>query len=112
MLALLDLGIRALEQAGVPKATARHALVALAKGALGNAEALGADAALTGPVVRGDKASIARHLAALDAFSPVDRRFYWEVVKALIRLASRRPDGWKALEVASAADACEGGEGA
>jgi predicted short-subunit dehydrogenase-like oxidoreductase (DUF2520 family) len=104
VLALLDLGIRALESAGVPADVGRRALVALAKGALDNAATLGVEAALTGPVVRGDREVVARHLAALDAFSPVDQRFYWSVVRALIRLAARRPDGWKALDVAAAID--------
>jgi predicted short-subunit dehydrogenase-like oxidoreductase (DUF2520 family) len=104
VLTLLDLALRTLEQAGVPGDVARPALVALAKGALDNAAALGPAEALTGPVVRGDRDVIARHLAALDAFSPVDQRFYWAVVRALIRLATRRPDGWKALEVAGAID--------
>jgi predicted short-subunit dehydrogenase-like oxidoreductase (DUF2520 family) len=103
-LALLDLAIRAFEQAGVPRAIGPRALVDLAKGALENAATLGPAAALTGPVVRGDRDVIARHLAALEEFSPVDQRFYWALVRAQIRTASHREDGWKALEVASAHD--------
>ena len=103
-LALLDLALRAFEQAGVPRDVGLRGLVELAKGALDNAAALGPATALTGPVVRGDKAVIARHLAALEEFSPVDQRFYWALVRALIRTASHRPDGWKALEVAEAHD--------
>ena len=103
-LALLDLALRAFEQAGVPRDVGLRGLVELAKGALDNAAALGPATALTGPVVRGDKAVIARHLAALEEFSPVDQRFYWSLVRALIRTASHRPDGWKALDVAEAHD--------
>ena len=51
-------------------------------------------------------------LAALEEFSPVDQRFYWALVRALIRTASQRPDGWKALEVAAAHDDLESGEAA
>jgi predicted short-subunit dehydrogenase-like oxidoreductase (DUF2520 family) len=109
-LALLDLALRAFEQAGVPREVGLRGLIALAKGALDNAAALGPAAALTGPVVRGDKDVITRHLAALEEFSPVDQRFYWALVRALIRTAAHRPDGWKALEVAAAHD--ELGKGA
>jgi predicted short-subunit dehydrogenase-like oxidoreductase (DUF2520 family) len=104
VLALLDVATRAFDAAGVPRGVGMRALTTLAKGALDNAAALGPAAALTGPVVRGDRDVIAGHLAALDAFSPVDQRFYWDVCRALIRLAARRPDGSKALGVASAAD--------
>jgi predicted short-subunit dehydrogenase-like oxidoreductase (DUF2520 family) len=106
-LALLDLALRAFEQAGVPRDVGLRGLVALAKGALDNAAALGPAGALTGPVVRGDREAIARHLAALEEFSPVDQRFYWALVRALIRTAAHRPDGWKALQVASAHDDLE-----
>jgi predicted short-subunit dehydrogenase-like oxidoreductase (DUF2520 family) len=108
VLALVDLGLRAFEEAGVPRGVGLRALVDLTKGALDNAAALGPAAALTGPVVRGDREVIIRHLAALDVFSPVDERFYWAVVRALIRLASQRPDGWKARQVASASDELRG----
>jgi predicted short-subunit dehydrogenase-like oxidoreductase (DUF2520 family) len=103
-LALLDLALRAFEQAGVPREVGLRGLVSLAKGALDNAARLGPAAALTGPVVRGDRDVIARHLVALEEFSPVDQRFYWALVRALIRTAAHRPDGWKALQVASAHD--------
>jgi predicted short-subunit dehydrogenase-like oxidoreductase (DUF2520 family) len=112
VLALLDLGLRAFEAAGVPRDVGLRALADLARGALENAAALGPAAALTGPVVRGDREVVMRHLAALDAFSPVDERFYWAVVRALIRLASQRPDGWKARQVASASDDVFGEAGA
>jgi predicted short-subunit dehydrogenase-like oxidoreductase (DUF2520 family) len=104
VLALLDLAVRAFEEAGVPRDVGLRALVDLTKSAVDNAATLGPAAALTGPVVRGDRDVVARHLVALDAFSPVDERFYWAVVRALIRLASQRADGWKARQVASAAD--------
>ncbi len=97
--ALLDVALRAFEKAGVPPALALPALVDLAKGALDNAISHGPAAALTGPVVRGDKAVVVRHLEALDEFSPVDARFYAALVRAQIRLASQREDGWKAWGV-------------
>jgi len=65
--------------AGVP----RDAYLALARGALDNIAALGASAALTGPVARGDHGTIARHRAALDAVAPRERALYDALVAAI-----------------------------
>jgi predicted short-subunit dehydrogenase-like oxidoreductase (DUF2520 family) len=66
LVALLGQVERVAARAGVPL----DAYLALARGALGNVEQLGPAAALTGPVRRGDEATVARHVAAL----PVDER--------------------------------------
>lgn len=54
----------------------------LARGSVDNVAALGAAAALTGPVRRGDRATVERHLAAL----PADER---ELYEAGVRLCER-----------------------
>ncbi|HVE93524.1 MAG TPA: DUF2520 domain-containing protein [Acidimicrobiales bacterium] len=64
---------------GVP----REAYLALARGALENVAELGATAALTGPVARGDQGTIKRHRAALDAVAPRERALYDALVAAL-----------------------------
>jgi predicted short-subunit dehydrogenase-like oxidoreductase (DUF2520 family) len=57
---------------GWTRQQALAALVPLARGAVDNVKALGLPAALTGPVERGDRATVARHLATLvDAPAPV-----------------------------------------
>jgi predicted short-subunit dehydrogenase-like oxidoreductase (DUF2520 family) len=56
-----------LAAAGFSRAEARRALGPLAGASVANAAALGPAAALTGPVARGDAATVARHLAALPA---------------------------------------------
>jgi predicted short-subunit dehydrogenase-like oxidoreductase (DUF2520 family) len=61
LVALLGQVERVAARAGVPL----DAYLALARGALGNVERLGPAAALTGPVRRGDEATVARHVAAL-----------------------------------------------
>ena len=63
LVALLGQVERVAADAGVPL----EAYLALARGALGNVERLGPAAALTGPVRRGDEATVARHVAALPA---------------------------------------------
>jgi len=64
-LALLARAARLLESAGVDGAIATEALATLLEGAAGNVRRLGAQAALTGPVVRDDAGTVARHLEAL-----------------------------------------------
>jgi predicted short-subunit dehydrogenase-like oxidoreductase (DUF2520 family) len=64
-LALLATASSLLERSGVDGAIAGEALAVLLEGAARNARRLGAKAALTGPVVRNDAATVARHLEAL-----------------------------------------------
>lgn len=79
VVALLAQVERLAAAAGVP----REAYLALARGAVENVAALGAAAALTGPVARGDHATVARHRAALDAVAPGERPLYDALVAAL-----------------------------
>ncbi|MEZ5181796.1 MAG: DUF2520 domain-containing protein [Acidimicrobiales bacterium] len=62
-----------------------EAYVALAAGALANVAALGPSAALTGPVARGDWATVRRHLAALD---PAERPAYLAMAAEARRLVA------------------------
>jgi predicted short-subunit dehydrogenase-like oxidoreductase (DUF2520 family) len=64
---------------GVPAA----AYLVLARGAIDDVADLGAAAALTGPAARGDWATVARHLAALD---PAERPAYRALADAARRL--------------------------
>ena len=64
-LALLARATSLLEEAGVGRAEAHRALVALLVGAASNAREGGPAGALTGPVVRGDTDTVARHLDVL-----------------------------------------------
>ena len=59
----------------------------LARAALENALVLGPAAALTGPVARGDLATVERHLASLD---PADRDAYRVLAREAARLAEHR----------------------
>ncbi len=69
--------------AGVPL----DPLLDLAQGALDQVRALGPAAALTGPAGRGDEATLARHLAALD---PSEHAAYEALSQAAKRLATHR----------------------
>ena len=68
--ALLAVGERLMSQAGIEPEAARRALAGLAAGAVENTAANGPAAALTGPVSRGDDATIRLHLSRL---SPGER---------------------------------------
>jgi predicted short-subunit dehydrogenase-like oxidoreductase (DUF2520 family) len=63
--ALVDAGADLLEGVGLPRGQAVAALTALLASAVGNLERVGLPSALTGPIARGDVATVARHLFAL-----------------------------------------------
>lgn len=64
-LAILARATRMLQGVGIDRDVAHRALCALLAGAVSNAAGAGAEASLTGPVVRGDAATVGRHLTAL-----------------------------------------------
>lgn len=65
VVALLEMGAQLLELGGVPADDAVRALAPLAAGAVANVAEHGTAGGLTGPIRRGDKATVARHLAAI-----------------------------------------------
>jgi predicted short-subunit dehydrogenase-like oxidoreductase (DUF2520 family) len=82
--ALLGVGERLMERAGIAPEEARAALAGLAAGAVANTAAHGPAAALTGPVARGDEATVRLHLARLSA---EERPLYCLLGKETLRLA-------------------------
>ncbi|HUE95687.1 MAG TPA: DUF2520 domain-containing protein [Longimicrobiaceae bacterium] len=84
---LLAVAERLMADAGLEAGPARAALAALAGGAVANVGERGAEAALTGPVSRGDADTIERHLARL---SPPERRLYSELARETLEIARRR----------------------
>ena len=81
LVALLGQVERVAGSAGVPLA----AYLDLVRQTVDNVDALGPADALTGPVRRGDEATIAKHLAALD---PSERRAYEAMADAARRLVA------------------------
>lgn len=67
---LFSVGVRLLTQAGLAPEQASTALLHLTEGAVRNLAAVGLPGALTGPIRRGDAATVTRHLHALDARAP------------------------------------------
>jgi len=92
-------GTRLLETAGAPASEAWPALRPLVEGTLRNL--LAADApglALTGPVARGDAATVARHVAALTADDLV---LYRALGRAALEIAAERLDAATISAIAS-----------
>ena len=75
--------------AGVGTLPARQALAPLVAATARNVMDLGPGAALTGPIARGDKQTVARHLAALDATSPSLAALYRQLGRRTVDLACR-----------------------
>jgi predicted short-subunit dehydrogenase-like oxidoreductase (DUF2520 family) len=88
LVAAIDAAAQVLASAGVPVARSAQALVPLAEGALRNVAAKGTTDGLTGPVRRGDAATIQRHLEALrDA--PDVAEIYRALARRAVEIAAR-----------------------
>lgn len=70
LVVILDAAVRLLGLAGVERRAALGALLRLSEGTLANVKGSGLSAALTGPVERGDAATVRRHLAAIRERAP------------------------------------------
>jgi len=81
-----------LKQAGVPTRISRPMLSQFVSETAKNFAELGARRALTGPAVRGDWATIRRHLAALRRSAPEFVPVYQSLLKAMLALAGVRRD--------------------
>jgi len=71
------------------EAAVRH-LTPLLRGALSNLEHLGLSQALTGPVARGDRQTLERHVAALARETPEWLALYRALAEAMLPLARER----------------------
>lgn len=87
VVALLGVAERLLAEAGVGEEEGRAALAGLVAGAVESVRTRGPADALTGPVSRGDVATVALHLARL---SPPDRLLYSVLAREALALARRR----------------------
>lgn len=90
LVTVMDAALRAYQAAGIPPPVARELAGPLASEALANVFRIGPEAALTGPVARGDMATVARQQAAVDAWDPATGRLYAALVEATAALAERK----------------------
>ena len=75
------------EAFGIDQKEALDALLPLMRGTLHNIEHLGLPDGLTGPIARGDVATVKKHLAALESGAPEYAGFYRELAQQTIPLA-------------------------
>jgi len=85
--ALVARGTELLESLGVPRRAALDGLTALAAGTVEQARADGLEAALTGPLVRGDVATVEAQLRALRRRSRAAAELHARLLEELLRAA-------------------------
>lgn len=87
LVTVLDAALRAYQAAGIPEAVARELARPLASETLANVFRLGPEAALSGPIARGDMATVARQQAALGAWDAPSGALYEALAVATVALA-------------------------
>jgi predicted short-subunit dehydrogenase-like oxidoreductase (DUF2520 family) len=90
LVTVLDAALRAYQAAGIPADVARELARPLAAETLSNVFRLGPETALSGPIARGDAATVARQQAAIDAWHPPTGALYEALASATWDLARRR----------------------
>lgn len=105
---LMDYCLLLMEKAGLAREQALEAVEPLVMGTWSNLRRLGPEKALTGPVVRGDVGTVAKHLQALAAEGWDG--FYRTLARAALELARRggRIEGDKYLEMGKLLDGEKG----
>jgi predicted short-subunit dehydrogenase-like oxidoreductase (DUF2520 family) len=90
IVAIVDGALAMLVAAGVDRREALAAIAPLCRRSLDNVLAVEPEAALTGPVARGDARTVRNHLAALKDRGQLQLPLYREIARALIGIARRR----------------------
>ena len=90
LVTVLDAALRAYEAAGVPADVARELARPLASGALDNVFRIGPEAALSGPVARGDWATVARQQEAVSNWDAATGSLYEALAAPTAELARRK----------------------
>lgn len=91
LVTVLDAALRAYAAAGIAEEVARELVRPLAQESLDNTLRLGAAAALSGPVARGDFATVHRQQAAVTAWHADTGALYAALVPPTAALAARKP---------------------
>lgn len=89
LVTVIDAALRAYQAAGIPEAVARELARPLALESMENAFRIGAAPALTGPVARGDMATVLRQQDAVMAWDAETGQLYRALVPPTIALAER-----------------------
>jgi predicted short-subunit dehydrogenase-like oxidoreductase (DUF2520 family) len=87
---VLDAALRAYQAAGIPEPVARQLAQPLASESMANVFRLGAATALSGPIARGDMATVARQQQAVSAWDEETGALYRALVAPTTDLAQRK----------------------
>jgi predicted short-subunit dehydrogenase-like oxidoreductase (DUF2520 family) len=90
VVALMDVAVELLGRAGLPPDQALAALLPLLKGTVANLERVGLPDALTGPIARGDTATVHAHLSALRAGPDGARCLYVVLAHRTLEVALKK----------------------
>jgi predicted short-subunit dehydrogenase-like oxidoreductase (DUF2520 family) len=90
LVTVLDAALRAYEAAGIAPDVARELARPLASETLANVLRMGAQSALSGPIARGDEATVARQQAAIQAWDAPTGDLYEALANATRDLARRK----------------------
>ena len=90
LVTVLDAALRAYQAAGIPEPVARQMAQPLASESMANVFRLGAAAALSGPVARGDMATVERQRRAVTQWDAATGELYQALVAPTADLARRK----------------------
>lgn len=90
LVTVLDAALRAYQAAGIPEDVARELARPLASETLQNVLRMGPERALSGPIARGDMATVARQQQAVEAWDAPSGELYRALADATVALARRR----------------------
>lgn len=90
LVTVLDAALRAYQAAGIPEDVARELARPLASESMANVFRLGAAAALSGPIARGDMATVQRQHDAVAAWDGATGQLYEALVAPTVALAARK----------------------
>jgi predicted short-subunit dehydrogenase-like oxidoreductase (DUF2520 family) len=93
LVTVVDAALRAYQAAGIPADVARELARPLATETLANVFRLGPEAALSGPIARGDMQTVARQQHAVDGWDAPTGALYAALVDATTALARRKHAG-------------------
>jgi predicted short-subunit dehydrogenase-like oxidoreductase (DUF2520 family) len=93
LVTVVDAALRAYQAAGIPADVARELARPLATETLANVFRLGPEAALSGPIARGDVQTVARQQQAVDGWDAPTGALYAALVDATTALARRKHAG-------------------
>lgn len=93
LVTVMDAALRAYQAAGVSEDVARALAAPLATETLANILRLGPAPALTGPIARGDMATVARQQLAVYGWDPAAGKLYEALADATVDLARRKRGG-------------------